>query len=516
MSIISAISNFLEAYDVTYRQVLVGGLVIYGTTLALYRLYFSPVSHIPGGLLSRLSMLYVRIMVTLGKLPDLCEDDYYNYGDIFLSAPDIVTISNPDDCRAVMGTYDFIKDKFYESFRLVDETIFTTIDAEFNMLGRRLIGPAFTPASLQKMEPTIMECGLLAIKRKWDKLIGENGREANVNFNTDFTLATFDIISTLVYGKKFRALEKGERTIVKWVEKYNWLAHIKAVIPSVAEFPLNLLCRPLLKNCKEFVGFTSTTVEQRREQIRQGEKVPYDLLQALIDGEELEARAKLTPSQVTAQSIELLGAAIYTTADTITWTLHYLMLYPECYRKAVDEVRSIFAPDHLIGYSEGRSRLPYIEACIYESLRICAVSGFLLPRVVPPGGATFQGYFIPAGMTIALNIAGMNHHRSLWRDSKRFMPERFIERPDLKHQVMSFSTGVRICPGRALAWVKIMTILSNLLKDYDFSLPADAQYSPDRTDTNGLPVAMPRTHSVTVGPKHPERDCILVVTKRLL
>ncbi|ORX65799.1 cytochrome P450, partial [Linderina pennispora] len=445
MAIISTIGDLLEFFGVTYRQVLFGGIVIYGTTVTFYRLFLSPLRSIPGSLLSHLSISHMRIMTALGKLPDMCEDDYYKYGDIFITAPDIVTISNPADCRKVLSSYTFVKNKFYESLRLVDETLFTTSDPDLNSTRRRQIGPAFTQGALQKMEPTIMECGIIALKRKWDRLIGENGGVAKINYSLEFQLVTYDVISVLGYGHRFSALEKGETTIVNWVENYSLLALFKAVIPSVTEFPMSLLCRPLLKSYKEYVDFTDATAEHRREQIRQGQKVPNDLLQALVDGEDPESKAKMTPSQVTAENIDILAAAINTTTHTMTWTLHYLMLYPECYRKAVDEVRSVFAPDHLIGYSEGRSQLPYVEACIYESMRIHAATGIFLPRVVPPGGVTFQGHFIPAGLSVGVNIAGMNHHQSLWKDSKRFMPERFIENPDLKQQVMTFSTGVRIC-----------------------------------------------------------------------
>ncbi|KAJ1954329.1 hypothetical protein GGI12_005812, partial [Dipsacomyces acuminosporus] len=50
------------------------------------------------------------------------------------------------------------------------------------------------------------------------------------------------------------------------------------------------------------------------------------------------------------------------------------MLYPECYRRAVEEVRSAFSRDHLITFSEAKAQLPYIEACIHESLRLAGVA----------------------------------------------------------------------------------------------------------------------------------------------
>ncbi|KAJ1948529.1 hypothetical protein FBU59_001550 [Linderina macrospora] len=439
----------------------------------------------------------------------MCEDDYYKYGDIYVAAPDTVALSNPSDCRTVMGSHSFKKSQFYEGLRVIDENMLLTRDAAFNQLRRRQIGPAFTPGYLQCMEPTILECGILALKKKWDKLINNGHGSVKIDYHMDFSLATFDVISALGYSQQFHAVENSESKIILWMTKYRWLSVINAICPLATTFPFSLLIRPLLKSKEEYVRFTNAAAERRREQTRRGEKVPNDILQALIDGEDPESKAKMTPTQVTAEHISILGAATDTTALTMTWALHYLMLYPECYRKATEEVRSAFTSDHLIGYSEGRSQLPYVEACIYESLRIRAVTGGIMLRDVPPGGVTFQGHYLPAGMVVGINIAGLNHHQDVWKDSKRFMPERFIDDPKLKQSVMTFSSGVRICPGRALAWSEMITIVANLLKDYDFKLPKGSLYGPHNTDESGMPVVMPR-------PKNPERDCIIIVTKRML
>ncbi|KAJ2892404.1 hypothetical protein GGI21_005619 [Coemansia aciculifera] len=92
------------------------------------------------------------------------------------------------------------------------------------------------------------------------------------------------------------------------------------------------------------------------------------------------------------------------------------------------------------------------------------------------------------------------------------MPERFIGDEKAKVNVLTFSSGVRICPGRNLAQYEMMTIIANLLKDYDFAMPSESLFSPDYVNEHGNPVVMPCTHSLTVSPKYPERDCLIVVS----
>ncbi|KAJ1815041.1 hypothetical protein LPJ60_005853, partial [Coemansia sp. RSA 2675] len=175
-------------------------------------------------------------------------------------------------------------------------------------------------------------------------------------------------------------------------------------------------------------------------------------------------------------------------------------------------VRQAFPRHHLITYAEGKAHLPYLEACIFESMRIRPVSGFPMPRVVPEGGATFQGHYLPAGTMLGVNVSGVNNHASLWSNPRKFMPERFLDDEKAKNNILTFSSGVRVCPGRVLAQYEMVTILANILKDYDLALPEDSLFTPEKRDVYGNPIPMPRFQCLTVGPKYPERDCRIVIS----
>ena len=47
---------------------------------------------------------------------------------------------------------------------------------------------------------------------------------------------------------------------------------------------------------------------------------------------------------------------------------------------------------------EMQRELPYLTACLEESMRLHGVIGTPLPRVVPDGGVSIDGYYIPAGV----------------------------------------------------------------------------------------------------------------------
>jgi hypothetical protein len=71
---------------------------------------------------------------------------------------------------------------------------------------------------------------------------------------------------------------------------------------------------------------------------------------------------------------------------------------PECYKLLVEEIRNAFkeyqdiAPEALIS-------LPYLHACLEESLRLFNINSTGLPRVCP--GAMIDGQYIPKAVRLS-------------------------------------------------------------------------------------------------------------------
>lgn len=77
---------------------------------------------------------------------------------------------------------------------------------------------------------------------------------------------------------------------------------------------------------------------------------------------------------------------------------YYLLRYPTIYRKLQHEIRSAFkAYDEITASST--TDLEYLHAVALEAMRMYAPLPFALPRVVPEGGDTVDGHFLPAGVS---------------------------------------------------------------------------------------------------------------------
>ncbi|QPC67970.1 hypothetical protein HYE67_010201 [Fusarium culmorum] len=92
----------------------------------------------------------------------------------------------------------------------------------------------------------------------------------------------------------------------------------------------------------------------------------------------------LTDDELIAESSTMFFAGTDTTATTVSVALWHLIHQPDDYARLQDELRTIM-PDvnSRPGLRELES-LPFLEACVKESLRLaCPIRG-RLPRIIPP------------------------------------------------------------------------------------------------------------------------------------
>ncbi|KAJ2308544.1 hypothetical protein IWW55_000372 [Coemansia sp. RSA 2706] len=457
------------------------------------RLCLSPLRAIPGGLGYRLTALTSQVRALFGLLADDCERDYYAYGDIYAVGPRVVVVSHPDDCMRVLRTHHYAKNAFYQAFALVADNVYTTADGRLADLRRRQLRHVFAS---KQVHTHAVDCGLELVRRRW----GEEHTRV-VQMEHEFMQLAVCVMGVVAYGRGLSGRER--RELSAWISDFNRLALVKLIVPMADRFPFSVLFRRLLSSKQAFAASVCTAID--------GQCGRSTVVGALLSRE--RNPDALTRRQLVAEIMAVIIAGTDIVAQTLTWAIHYLMLYPPTYQRAIHEIRSRFPRNHHVTIDECLEHLPYVDAVLYECLRIRAATGVFLPRVVPPSGAVFQNRYLPAGIQLAVNVAGANHHQQTWPHSRQFMPERFIANPRDKSKVMSFSAGARLCPGRDLALHEMLVALANLLKNYDFALPESAKYNPDNLDAHGYPQAMPRVHRFTcVGPKYPDRDCQIIIS----
>ncbi|KAJ2849789.1 hypothetical protein IWW36_002374 [Coemansia brasiliensis] len=509
---------------VTRPSTLCVGIFAYVCWRVIHARWLSPLRNVPGPFYSRISSLPSRARGLFSSTNDDMIRGAQKYGPLYMMEPTKVAVCDPEDCRIMLASYKFAKNKLYSNVGFMDPNIFLTRDEDLNKQRRRQIGPALSPTGLRDMEHTILAAGPQQLLAKWDERLDASGgppgeQAVKLCYFHDFTLMSFDIIASLGFGQKHRSLTTQDTKVAQWVEKTFTMMILQMVLPVVKLWPFRVVVDMLLgRHVRELFRFGHAAIQQRKVHLQKGLPKPDDVLQKFIDAEDPEEEGiRMTSRQVITETIMMLISGADTSSTALAWTIHLLLLYPQHLRQATEQVRQNFALDHLITYEEARRRVPFLEACILESLRLCPVSTNL-PRIVPPGGVVLSGHYIPEGYTVTACTAAANQNPSKWPDPQRFDPGRFApSNPNVeanRRNLMTMSSGVRICPGRYLVMLEMMVTLANILNRYDLSLPADARYTPDNLTAQGLPEIMPRTNLVAMVPKYPSRDCNVVISKR--
>lgn len=79
-------------------------------------------------------------------------------------------------------------------------------------------------------------------------------------------------------------------------------------------------------------------------------------------------------------------------------------------------------------------KLPYLNACVLEALRMHPAFALPFERVVPEGGITILGTFLPEGTLVGASPYVTNRHQGTYgKDAEFWRPERWLE-GEFEHQ----------------------------------------------------------------------------------
>ena len=103
----------------------------------------------------------------------------------------------------------------------------------------------------------------------------------------------------------------------------------------------------------------------------------------------------MTRDEIKATSGILVIAGSETTATLLSGATFLLLKNPSSLAKAVNEVRKTFVHASDITFASVTAQLPYLNACLEESLRLYPPVPTVLPRRTAPDGDIINGHFVP-------------------------------------------------------------------------------------------------------------------------
>lgn len=190
-----------------------------------------------------------------------------------------------------------------------------------------------------------------------------------------------------------------------------------------------------------------------------------------------------TDEDVVNHMIFVLMAAHDTSTITMTQMAYRMAEHPKWQARARAQSMEL---GPTLTY-DGLAELTVLDAVMKESLRLCP------PVPAQPRMAIkdtqVRGHFVPKGAMVAIPQLANHRDERYYTDPNSFDPERFSpdRAEDKAHRMawIPFGGGVHKCIGLYFGQMEIKTIMHNLLRDYEWFVPAGYRLP---MDYSALPV----------------------------
>ncbi|XP_026825706.1 probable cytochrome P450 12a5, mitochondrial [Ooceraea biroi] len=147
--------------------------------------------------------------------------------------------------------------------------------------------------------------------------------------------------------------------------------------------------------------------------------------------------------------------------------LYFLAKNPRVQRLLYDEAISVSSKTGSALTTESLEDMPYLKACVKESLRLRPAFPYLTRLLSSP--ITLHGYTIPKGTFVIMANEIMSQREELFEDPEKYRPERWLNQNEHVHQEYSylpFGGGVRSCLGKDLAEIQMMLLTAKLVREF--------------------------------------------------
>ncbi|KAL1976852.1 hypothetical protein VTN31DRAFT_3134 [Thermomyces dupontii] len=409
------------------------------------------------------------------------QDLHKKYGPIVVLAPNMIAISDPQVVRRILITEDWPKSNaIYVNFRQNPErpTLLAFTDKKAYAVRKRLISSGFGIRYIRGMEPIMRDCISVAINQLHNACM-RNGGEATVDIYRLMRALAVDIIGATTFGESFHVVEQGSHPLPKKIEYSLLLSGIYQFLPWLKGLPGFPTRDPYIDE------FTKGIVDRRRQIMKTEHK--HDLLQKLVEAVDDSPNSPFRTTDLQDEVVVLLTAGSETTANTEIFMLMLLAKHPHKLALLHEEIDRSYPDPAEETTAEKALQMPYLQACIDETMRLYAAMASGSPREAPED-VTLLGYHIPKGTTVFPTTATLHLDPAIWPRPDEFFPERWLDpatgskRGDLPFY--PFSAGSRVCIGKHFALQEIHLSIVSLLRRFTL------KYVPGQDESTVFRVAL--------------------------
>ncbi|KAF2791648.1 cytochrome P450 [Melanomma pulvis-pyrius CBS 109.77] len=448
-------------------------LVLRALFNALYNVYLHPLSKYPGPKLATATNVVFSYMCLIGEQVSWTRRMHEKYGEVVRLSPDRLSYISAQAWKDIAGhriggRKENTKDPvFYFPDSSEGYSLINTEGVHEHSRIRKIFSNAFSDKALKLQEPLIKKYVDLLV----DLIRQSVSAKADVNLDLVklYNCTTFDIMGDLAFGEPLGMLETSEYT--PWVKavfgsiKAGTFYRLMRQYPFIARIAKWFVPRSIRKLEKMHYQHSADRVDRRLEKGTDIDKP--DIWSLVLD----KGPNQLSRNQMLTNSSLFMVAGTETTATLLSGLTFFLLKNPETLKKVVQEVRALSETQLSL---EMLPRLPYLNACFEEGLRLYPPVPTGLPRVVATGGNAICGEWVPANTRVFVSQDAAYRSPHNFKDPDSFIPERWLPNTgydtDNKDVLLPFSVGPRNCLGKNLAYHEMRIILATLLWHFDLEL----------------------------------------------
>lgn len=264
-------------------------------------------------------------------------------------------------------------------------------------------------------------------------------------------------------------------------------------------------------------SFRRRAIEARRQAEQGSQSRARTFIDHVLD---LQEKENLTDNQVDFLGGVMMEGGSDTGSTMLLVMIQALVQHPEVQERARAELDAVCGEDRSPTWADF-SRLPYINMIVKETMRWRPVTPLSFPHALSQDDWV-NGYLLPKGTTVFLNVWGLHHDESVFPNPDRFDPSHYEGRhnlasdyaasPDyMRRDHFIYGAGRRLCPGIHLSERSMFIGAAKLLWGFQFEPGLNESGQPVAIDTDPITgytegfLVCPRAYKCKVSPRSSAR-----------
>ena len=260
---------------------------------------------------------------------------------------------------------------------------------------RKLLNFCFTKKALEGQEATVRYHTDLLVRKLRERM--ENNKTV-VNIVDWCMFLTFDVLGDLAFGESFDCLSKS--AFHPWVQNIFNSFKLGAILGALRLYFSNSVDSLLVKLSPKSVTRASKAqyewslrkVHQRLNLETQRDDFFSHIIPNIDDPE-----GGMNMAEIESNASLLTVAGSETCGTVLSGTINYLVKSPSVRKKLTEEIRDTFSKSEDITFA-ALVDLPYLNAVVEEGLRTSPPNTSGLSHLVPVGGDTVCGEWLPGNV----------------------------------------------------------------------------------------------------------------------